>query len=151
MDPTGSHVSTVSAALEHGGKLFLGNLAGNHVSYVELAGNAPRLAGNAAGNDQQQRRSPGVFAAAADLPPAAAGDQGDCELCGLTGEKDVLEDEPAAAAAAEGEQPVASCNKDAAGEQRCILGGMNASTTVEVFTFLYKQLGGNSTADMLAY
>ncbi|WIA23563.1 hypothetical protein OEZ85_000288 [Tetradesmus obliquus] len=114
MDPTGSHVSTVSAALEHGGKLFLGNLAGNHVSYVDLAGNAPRLAGNAAGNDHQQRRSPGVFAAAADLPPAA-GDQGDCELCGLTGEKDVLEDEPAAAAAAEGEQPVASCNKDAAG------------------------------------
>ncbi|KAF8061129.1 Apmap [Scenedesmus sp. PABB004] len=36
MDPDGTHVSTVSAALEHGGRLFLGNLAGDYVSYVDL-------------------------------------------------------------------------------------------------------------------
>lgn len=36
MDPTGSHISSVSAALEHDGKLYLGNLAGDYVSYVDL-------------------------------------------------------------------------------------------------------------------
>jgi glutaredoxin 3 len=36
MDPTGTHISSVSAALEHDGKLFLGNLAGDYVSYVDL-------------------------------------------------------------------------------------------------------------------
>eukprot|EP00879_Flechtneria_rotunda_P024440 GHRR01025910.1.p1 GENE.GHRR01025910.1~~GHRR01025910.1.p1 ORF type:complete len:118 (+),score=26.80 GHRR01025910.1:279-632(+) len=36
MDPKGTHVSSVSAALEHDGKLFLGNLAGNYISYVQL-------------------------------------------------------------------------------------------------------------------
>jgi hypothetical protein len=122
MDPTGSHVSHVSAVLEHDGKLFLGNLAGNYVSYVHLAGTSQELAGNADGSSgsgqrQQQRRS-GVFAAAAELPTAAAAgsdaDQGGCELCGLTGEMDVTEEE--AAAAAEGEQQVKSCDKDAAGE-----------------------------------
>jgi hypothetical protein len=115
MDPTGSHVSHISAALEHDGKLFLGNLAGNYVSYVDLARNSAELAG------QQQRRS-SVFAAAAAVLPAAAAadagdsDQGECELCGLTGDKDVTEDEAAAAAATEGGQPVESCDKAAAGE-----------------------------------
>lgn len=36
MDPTGEHVSTVSAAVEHEGCLFLGNLNGNYVSYVDV-------------------------------------------------------------------------------------------------------------------
>jgi hypothetical protein len=37
MDPTGEHISTVSAAVEHDGCLFLGNLNGNYVSYVDVA------------------------------------------------------------------------------------------------------------------
>jgi hypothetical protein len=122
MDPTGSHVSHISAALEHDGKLFLGNLAGNYVSYVDLAGTSAQLAGNGAELAGQQQRRSSVFAAAAVLPAAAAADAGDsdqggCELCGLTGDKDVTEEEAAAAAAAtEGGQSVESCNKAAAGE-----------------------------------
>lgn len=37
MDPTGEHISTVSAAVEHDGCLFLGNLNGDYVSYVDVA------------------------------------------------------------------------------------------------------------------
>ena len=37
MDPTGERVFTVSAATEHGGQLFLGNLMGDFVSVVDLA------------------------------------------------------------------------------------------------------------------
>jgi hypothetical protein len=36
MDPAGAHVHTVSSAVEHDGCLFLGNLAGDSVSYVDL-------------------------------------------------------------------------------------------------------------------
>jgi hypothetical protein len=36
MDPTGEHVSSISAAVEHEGCLFMGNLAGDYVSYVDL-------------------------------------------------------------------------------------------------------------------
>jgi hypothetical protein len=126
MDPTGSHVSHISAALEHDSKLFLGNLAGNYVSYVDLAGNTD-LAGNAAelaGNGGSQQRRSSVFAAAVELPTAAAAadagnaDEGECELCGLTGDRDVTEEEAAAAAAAKGGQPIESCDKSAAGERR---------------------------------
>merc|ERR1712129_212634 len=35
-DTDGSHVATVSAATEVGGRLFLGNLGGDFVSYVDL-------------------------------------------------------------------------------------------------------------------
>lgn len=36
MDPHGINVATVSAAVEHDGCLFLGNLGGDFVSYVDL-------------------------------------------------------------------------------------------------------------------
>ena len=36
-DPDGSHVATVSAATEHMGRLFLGNLGGDYVSYLDLS------------------------------------------------------------------------------------------------------------------
>lgn len=36
MDPNGEHVSSISAAVEHEGCLFMGNLAGDFVSYVDL-------------------------------------------------------------------------------------------------------------------
>jgi hypothetical protein len=122
MDPNGSHVSHISAALEHDGKLFLGNLAGSYVSYVDLAGNSAELAGDGGSQQQQQQqqRRSTVFAAAAAAAGGAA-DQGDCELCGLTGDKDVTEEEAAAAAAAaaaaEGEDAGESCDKAVAGEQ----------------------------------
>ena len=35
-DPDGSHVATVSAATEVGGRLFLGNLGGRGVSVLQL-------------------------------------------------------------------------------------------------------------------
>ena len=39
MDPPGpaNRISSVSAATEHGGRLFLGNLGGSYVSVVDLA------------------------------------------------------------------------------------------------------------------
>lgn len=36
MDPDGSVVSHVSAVTEHGGRLFLGNLAKDYVSVLQL-------------------------------------------------------------------------------------------------------------------
>ena len=36
MDPTGSHISHVSAVTEHQGQLFLGNLAKDYVSVLRL-------------------------------------------------------------------------------------------------------------------
>lgn len=36
MDPTGEHVASVSAAVEHDGCLFMGNLNGDFVSYIDL-------------------------------------------------------------------------------------------------------------------
>lgn len=36
MDPDGSHVSSVSAVTQVGDRLFLGNLAGDYVSYIDL-------------------------------------------------------------------------------------------------------------------
>lgn len=36
MDPTGGHVSHVSAVTEHRGRLFLGNLAKDYVSVLDL-------------------------------------------------------------------------------------------------------------------
>ena len=36
MDPTGARVATVSAAVEHDGHLFLGNLGGDYVSVYKL-------------------------------------------------------------------------------------------------------------------
>jgi hypothetical protein len=36
MDPDGAHISSTAAATEHDGKLFIGNLAGEYVSYMEL-------------------------------------------------------------------------------------------------------------------
>jgi hypothetical protein len=35
-DPSGAHVSFVSAVSEHDGKLFLGNLVGSYVSVLDL-------------------------------------------------------------------------------------------------------------------
>ena len=35
-DPDGTHVATVSAATEHSGRLFLGNLGGDFISFVDL-------------------------------------------------------------------------------------------------------------------
>ena len=35
-DPTGEVVSSVSSAEEHDGKLWMGNLLGNYVSYIPL-------------------------------------------------------------------------------------------------------------------
>jgi hypothetical protein len=37
MDPDGSHVSHVSSVTEHAGKLYLGNLAKDYVSVLDLA------------------------------------------------------------------------------------------------------------------
>ncbi len=37
MDPTGERVSHVSCATEHEGRLFLGNLAKDYVSVLDLA------------------------------------------------------------------------------------------------------------------
>jgi hypothetical protein len=45
MDPTGSHISSVSAAVEHEGVLFMGNLHGDYVSYVDLVSAAAAAAG----------------------------------------------------------------------------------------------------------
>jgi hypothetical protein len=42
MDPDGTVVASVSAALEARGLLLLGNLAGDHVSYLDLAQDAAR-------------------------------------------------------------------------------------------------------------
>jgi hypothetical protein len=36
LDPDGSHVSDIPAVAEHDHKLFLGNLKGDYVSYVDL-------------------------------------------------------------------------------------------------------------------
>ena len=37
MDPDGSHVSHVSSVTEHDGQLFLGNLAKDYVSVLDLS------------------------------------------------------------------------------------------------------------------
>lgn len=42
-DPAGAHVRTVSAAVEHGGRLFLGNLAGERSPHWVLS--VPNAAG----------------------------------------------------------------------------------------------------------
>lgn len=47
MDPAGDHVSSVACAVEHGGKLFMGSLAGDCVSVLDLAG-LPAAGGAAA-------------------------------------------------------------------------------------------------------
>lgn len=36
MDPDGSHVSSISGVKHFGDRLFLGNLAGDFVSYIDL-------------------------------------------------------------------------------------------------------------------
>jgi hypothetical protein len=36
MDPSGGTVATTSAAVEHEGRLFLGNLGGDYVSVLDL-------------------------------------------------------------------------------------------------------------------
>jgi hypothetical protein len=43
MDPTGSHISSVSAAVEHEGSLFMGNLHGDYVSYIDLVSSVSGL------------------------------------------------------------------------------------------------------------
>lgn len=82
MDPTGKHVSSVSAALEHDGKLFLGNLAGDYVSYVDLTaatrqGATPRSINGVKSSETSDRRRP-AFVAFAD---AAATQEEDSDLC----------------------------------------------------------------------
>jgi hypothetical protein len=56
MDPSGQQVYSVSAAVEHDGRLFLGNLAGNFISYIQLSA--------AAANPPPSGEAPAAAAAA---------------------------------------------------------------------------------------
>ncbi|PRW58948.1 strictosidine synthase [Chlorella sorokiniana] len=58
MDPDGSRVSSVACAAEHDGKLWMGNLAGNYVSVLDLAQVAQSQA--AAGAVRAERSSGGA-------------------------------------------------------------------------------------------
>lgn len=79
MDPDGSHVSSVACAVEHGGKLFMGSLAGDCVSVLDLAG-LPVAGGGAAGaaaaGGAAAAAAPGCGGAAA---AAGGGERGRCE------------------------------------------------------------------------
>ena len=52
MDPTGSHVSHVSSVTEHGSRLYLGNLAKDYVSVLDLGKVAAQAAPGRAGQGQ---------------------------------------------------------------------------------------------------
>lgn len=55
MDPSGSHVSSVACATEHDGHLFMGNLAGDCVSVLDLAAVGAPAKQQAAGAAQEQQ------------------------------------------------------------------------------------------------
>eukprot|EP00878_Enallax_costatus_P008724 GHUV01009118.1.p1 GENE.GHUV01009118.1~~GHUV01009118.1.p1 ORF type:complete len:271 (+),score=42.88 GHUV01009118.1:832-1644(+) len=83
MDPAGIHISSVSAALEHDGKLFLGNLAGDYVSYVDLQAQKHRRTASSSteGAESSEKKRPG-FIAFAD---AGVIDEKDWESCSADG------------------------------------------------------------------